>query len=216
VSLEQYWPMFGLQITTPQLTLRVPGDDELAEVMDLVQRGVHDPAWMPFTTPWTDLESPELERSALQYWWRSRALFSPVGWDLLFVVAHQGIIIGTQNLTSTDFPTVRVAETGSWLGLDYQGQGFGKEMRRAVLHLAFEYLGAQAIVSTAFADNASSQGVSLAVGYEENGRAFARRRDERDELIRYRITRDRWHETRTDMPITVTGFAACAEMFGLT
>ena len=35
-----------------------------------------------------------------------------------------------------DFPTLRAAESGSWLGLAYQGRGFGKEMRAAIVEFA--------------------------------------------------------------------------------
>ena len=53
-------------------------------------------------------------------------------------------------------------------------------------------------------------------GYEENGFDFAERRGERGERICFRITRDRWQATRTDIAIEVAGFERCAEMFGLS
>jgi len=216
MGIEQYWPFFGLRISTPDLELWIPTDEDLAQVMELVGRGVHDPASMPFLVPWTDAESPALERGALQYWWRGRATLSADAWSLPFAVAHQGTMLGVQELSSTAFPTLRVAETGSWLGLAHQGQGFGKKMRRAVLHLAFEHLGARAVTSSAFHDNPASQAVSRAVGYVDNGRSFAERRGKSDEQVQFLITRERWLETRTDDPITVSGFDACADVLGLS
>ena len=38
---------------------------------------------------------------------------------------------------------MRTVGTGSWLGRPYQGRGIGKEMRGAVLALAFDGLGAE-------------------------------------------------------------------------
>ena len=215
MALERFWPLFGLRVTTPQLELWVPTDGDLEAIADLASRGVHDPSFMPFTIPWTDAEPGLLEQGMLQYWWRCRGNFSPTQWDFGLAVSHKGTVIGCQNLSSTDFPTLRVAETGSWLGLEHQGKGFGKEMRRAMLHVAFEHLGASAIVSSAYIDNPSSQGVSRAVGYEENGYSFALRRGRQAEKVHFRITRERWLETRTDMPIEVTGWDGCAALFGL-
>jgi RimJ/RimL family protein N-acetyltransferase len=215
MALVEHWPLFGLRVTTPRLELRSPTDDDLAELIDRVRAGIHDPATMPFTVGWTDAESPELERSSLQYWWRARADFSPQRWDLALAVAYEGRLVGVQSLTAVDFVTLRTAETGSWLGLEYHGRGIGTEMRSAVLHLAFEHLGAEAITSAAFTDNLASQRVSLANGYELNGTTITLRRGERAEQIRFLITRDRWLATRRGDAVEVTGFDTCRPMFGL-
>jgi len=45
----------------------------------------------------------------------------------------------------------------------------GTEMRAAVLHLAFDGLGAREAHSASFEDNPASQRVSLANGYQSNG-----------------------------------------------
>lgn len=215
MTLSDHWPLFGLRIRTPTLELRTPSDADLADLVQLVLGGVHDPETMPFTTEWTDAESPELERGALQYCWGCRASFSAGSWDLPFVVVADGTVVGLQNLTASDFPTLRTAETGSWLGLAHQGRGIGKEMRRAIVHFGFECLGALAITSSAMADNVASQRVSLATGYEPNGTSVVNRRGVRTEQIRYRLTRQRWLETRSGSGIGVEGFEACSTMFGL-
>lgn len=222
MSLLDHWPLLGLRIRTPSLELRTPSDDDLAALVDLVLGGVHQPETMPFTTEWTDVDSPQLERGALQYWWGCRAGFSPQKWDLPLVVQHQGVIVGVQNLIAADFPTLRIAETGSWLGMAHQGKGIGKDMRRAVVHFGFEYLGAMAINSAAMVDNIASQRVSIATGYEPNGTDVVVSRGVRTEQIRYVLTRQRWDELRTDADfdsdrsaIEVEGFEACRAMFGL-
>lgn len=213
MALLDYWPLFRLRITTPRLELRIPDDDDLGALLDVAGNGVHDPDFMPFTTPWTDAASPAFERGALQYWWRCRSELSPSEWDLTFAVAHENRVIGVQSLSSKQFPELRTAETGSWLGLAHQGQGLGKEMRLAVLHFAFEQLQAHAVTSSAFADNATSQSVSLAVGYERNGVQYALQRGQPAEQVRFVMTRDRWTAARPDFPISVTGFEACRSAF---
>ncbi|MCP4083674.1 MAG: hypothetical protein GY745_01245 [Actinomycetia bacterium] len=100
MSLSDYWPFFSLRINTPRLELRPPTGTDLDGLIELAPKGVHDPATMPFTTPWTDLPSPDFEREALQYWWRCRAELSPQRWDLVFAVEYQGELVGARNLTS--------------------------------------------------------------------------------------------------------------------
>ena len=51
--------------------------------------------------------------------------------------------IGMQDLAAEHFRAVRSVESGSWLGRAHQGRGLGREMREAMLHLAFEGLGAR-------------------------------------------------------------------------
>lgn len=215
MSLLDHWPLFGLTITTPRLTLVLPSDDIIAKTVTLATKGVHDPEYMPFVTPWTDLESPELEQSALKFWWGCRSNFSAEDWNLAFVATLDGEPIGSQSLGAESFPLMRTGATGSWLGLPFQGQGYGKEMRRGVLELAFAHMGADVVTSSAFVDNISSQRVSEAVGYQPNGMTYDKQRDGRTESINYRITRERWNDTRVSDGYRVNGWDRCASMFGL-
>lgn len=215
MALVDHWPLFGLRVTTPRLELRVPTDDDLAELLEVARAGVHDPATMPFTTPWTDLPSPEFERQALQHWWDARSSFNPEKWDLHLVVVDDGRIVGVQAIGATDFRVRRTAGTGSWLGLAYQGAGIGKQMRAAVCHLAFDHLGAEEVTSGAFFDNPASRGVSNATGYEENGVEIVLRRGERAELNKLRLTVERWRAAGPDIEVTVTGLEPCLPLFGL-
>lgn len=85
-------------------------------------------------------------------------------------------------------------------------------MRAAVLHLAFDGLGAQRAVSEAFHDNPSSRRVSEKLGYDPNGTYSARRRDHAAMMHRYLLTRDRW-QRRDD--IAIVGLDACRGLLGL-
>lgn len=215
MGLVDHWPLFGLRIRTPRLELRSPTDDDLCELIEVARAGVHDPATMPFTVPWTDLTSPDFEREALRYWWNCRAGFTVSSWALPLAVAVDGELVGLQTLAADDFGDLRTAETGSWLGRAHHGRGIGTEMRAAVLHLAFVHLGALAVTSAAFVDNVASQRVSMATGYQPNGTSFALRRGERDEQIRFLLTADRWPEVRPGFAIEVEGFEPCRSLFGL-
>ena len=77
-----YWPLFDLEVRTPRLTMRAITDELAVELAALAARGIHDPAIMPFAMPWSRRESPDLERQALQFYWRCRAEVTPDHWNI--------------------------------------------------------------------------------------------------------------------------------------
>jgi RimJ/RimL family protein N-acetyltransferase len=87
-------------------------------------------------------------------------------------------------------------------------------MRAAVLHFAFDGLGAQRAESGAFADNARSLAVSRRLGYRENGTDIVTRRGEAATLVRLVLDRDDWLPNRRD-DIEIDGLEACRALFGL-
>jgi RimJ/RimL family protein N-acetyltransferase len=208
------WPLYDLRVRTPALELRLPAEDELVVLCAVAQAGIHDPAFMPFYVPWTEKPSPRFEREFMQYHWGTRARWSPESWTLGLVVFRDGRPIGLQDLVADNFAVLREVKTGSWLGGAYQGHGYGKQMRAAVLHLAFAGLGAVAANSGAFADNAASQGVSRALGYEPNGVDRVASRGKPRDHVNLRLTRERW-EARRYCEVEVTGLDTCRDMFGV-
>lgn len=203
------WPLFDLRIRTPRLELRPDWDEGLAKLADLAAAGIHDPAFMPFTTPWSDAAPDHRARSVFQWSWKHRAELTPEKWSVSFLVTFDGQIVGTQGVLAEHFATLRVVETGSWLGLSYQGLGIGKEMRGAVLRFAFDGLGARAARSGAFENNAASLAVSRALGYEDNGESWQLRRDDPGRILHLQLTRERWEEHRPGYPIEIEGLAPC-------
>ena len=69
----------------------------------LAARGVHDAAEMPFLVPWTDLRSPDFERSFLRFNWGTRASWSPGDWHLPLAVLQGGELVGVQGITARAF-----------------------------------------------------------------------------------------------------------------
>jgi RimJ/RimL family protein N-acetyltransferase len=207
-----YWPLFDLRVRTPRLELRPPDDDLVVELARIAAAGIHDPGATPFLIPFTDQPSPQLERSSLQYLWGTRAEWRPEKWALPLAVLEDGMVVGLQDINAQEFVTLRTVRTGSWLGREHQGRGIGKEMRAAVLHLAFDGLDAAVAYSGAWHDNAGSLAVSRALGYVDNGEVIERRRDQADRMINLQLPREKWHR-RDD--ITMEGLEACLELFGL-
>lgn len=210
-----HWPLFDLMVGTPKLELRYPNDDDVYALAELAARGVHDPTLMPFLFPWTDVEPPRQQRNALQHYWSTRAQWQPLAWDLPFGVWADGVLMGVQSAGAKDFPTLRTAGTGSWLGQVYQGKGFRTEMRAATLHFLFGGLGAVSATSGAFFDNPTSQAVSAKFGYADNGGEYVVRRGEPALIHHYVLTREHW-ERQQRRDIDLDGFEACRDMFGIT
>ena len=208
----QSWPFFGLSITTPRLELRYVDDDLADGLMQLAARdGVHAPDFMPFTVPWTRFEPPHLQRQGMQHYWRGRASLAPERWTLPFAVFDDGTLVGVQDLAAEHFSVTRSVTTGSWLGRSHQGRGIGKEMRAAVLHLAFAALGADVAHTSAFADNGPSQGVTRSLGYRENGWQVDDREGVAVRHDRFVMERADWERRRRD-DITVEGLEPCLPM----
>jgi RimJ/RimL family protein N-acetyltransferase len=210
-----HWPLWDIRIRTPRLELRTMREQEMADLVAVVDAGVHDPATMPFLTPFTDVENPTRTRDSYRFWFRNWAEWSADEWHLPFAVYEHGRCVGTQAVQAARFPLLRTVSTGSFLGRDHQGRGIGREMRAAVLHLAFDGLGAERAVTEAFTDNVASQRVTESLGYTENGTDVVPRRDGTGVVRRYVLPRDDWAAHRRD-DVVVEGLSDEAlDMFGL-
>ena len=163
---------------------------------------------------WTDQPSPTFERSFAQYHWLSRGIWRPGAWDLNLAAFLDRRPIGSQSLHGKEFAVLREVGTGSWITRSEQGKGYGKELRLAVLALAFDGLGAEVATSAAFLDNAQSGGVSRALGYEPDGHLRQAPRGVARELRRYRMTRQMWR-SRERPPVEIVGLDGCLELFGV-
>ena len=116
-------------------------DDDLVETLDLVLAGIHAPAQMPFTMPWTDAPRDELIANTLRYCWTSRGGGTPESWSLPFVVRSGGVLVGMQDLVGEGLRRHQTVEHRLLAGRGAPGRGIGTEMRDAVLQFAFDHLG---------------------------------------------------------------------------
>jgi RimJ/RimL family protein N-acetyltransferase len=212
-SLSDAWPLYGLRLGSERLVLRLPTDAELLTLMDIARGGIHPPEGMPFGVAWSALPSPAFERGFIQYHWGLRARWTPADWELGLMTELDGRPIGSQSVSAKEFAIHRTVATGSWLQREYQGQGFGKEMRAAILGLAFDGLGALFAETSAFLDNAPSNAVSRSLGYEENGRGSLAPYGVARETQQFRMSAEIWR-SRPRPPLTIEGLDACRDMFG--
>lgn len=206
-------PLFGLRVKTPRLSIEMPVDEDLLELLEVIEGGVHDPSWMPFRIAWTDTPKPQRERDSLAHWWRIRANWSPSAWTWCGAVRAGDHLVGIQDLVAEDFSAVHEVTSGSWLGMRHQGQGLGKEMRAAILHLAFEGLGAVRAHSGFVEGNEPSRRVSESLGYEFNGTSSRLIRGEVRKEVHVVLEKSSWAQRRRD-DIEIEGLEACRALFG--
>ena len=209
------WPLFDLRLRTPRLELRLATDDDIGALRELARGGLHDPDRIPFVFDFCHLESPEYEKQFVQHHWSNRASWHVDDWTLSLAVIHEGVVIGNQALIGHTFGEVGEVNTGSWLGRGHRGQGFGKEMRTAVLHFAFETLGAVGASSGARVGNEASLGVSRSLGYVANGARRTSFGGQVDTEIRLHLDADQWAAVDNRCAVEVAGFDNCRHLFGL-
>ena len=178
----EWWPLFDLRLAGPRLTLRPMREADLdllaAELPEDLEM---NPARTRFDTSVSGFGAASSRHQ--EYWtaygsWRPAGVATQLRGNCRFRSgrASRGQVIGVQELEGVDnFLTLRTVDTSSYLIKSARGQGYGKEMRRAVLALAFGPLGAQAAITSAWHDNAASLGVSRALGYRPNGETLHER-----------------------------------------
>ncbi len=213
--LADLWPIFGLVLTTSRLELRVAREDELVALAELAGVGVHAPGERPFLTPWTEGTPADRALNVLRGQWDDLASWDAGDWCLGLGVFAGGEPIGQVSLRARDFPVTRQVRTSSWLGLEFQGRGYGTEARTALLALAFDHLGATDALTEVFQDNHASQGVSRKLGYEPDGISVDARDGEALISDRLRLTRRAW-QARERPAVEVRGLGACLPAFGIT
>jgi RimJ/RimL family protein N-acetyltransferase len=120
-----------------------------------------------------------------------------------------------QDLIGVSFSTFGTVTSFSWLAADQRGRGLGHEMRAAILHLAFDGLGAKEAGSDAFVDNHGSNAISRDLGYEPNGSDWATRQGQPARLNRWRLTRGAWEQRRRD-DIRLHGLDPCRALLPLS
>lgn len=188
--LAEIFPPFGVRVSCGPLELTGIGPDEVVELLEVASNGVHDPAVMPFTVPWTEADAADLPFNFFQWWARTAASWTREAWSLNLGVRWNGQMVGVQSVSTQDFLVLRFGETGSWLGRRFHGQGIGTVMRQAMCALLFDHLDFEFVTSAAFTDNPASLRVSEKVGYKENGLDWNLRRGEGSRTKRLLLIRE--------------------------
>ena len=160
-----------------------------------------------------DPDLPSLGFDIEQAYWRAMGGWRVEDWVLPFTVLHDGVPVGVQALEGKHFAICRVVDSYSWLVTGMRGKGLGKQMRAAVLELAFRGFGAAQAITEAWEDNAASLAVSRAMGYVENG-VFVQRRDGAAGRMQHLVLpAEAWV---SPFPVTLVGVEACLSLLGVS
>ncbi len=213
------WPLPSLRVRSADLELRYLDDATVLALGRLAAEGIHEPGRMPFAEPWSVGTPVEVARRTVQYHWRLRSAGFGPDLRIAFAVVRDTpegeVLVGTQALTGEGFALTRSAETGSWLGRRYQGQGIGTQMRAMILYLLFEGFEAQVVTTDVFTDNPASNAVTRRLGYARNGTRTVVRDGVAATLASFRLTREAW-SARTDRPrVELFGVEPVRRMLGL-
>jgi RimJ/RimL family protein N-acetyltransferase len=211
--VHPYWPVADLRLLVGPLLLR-PLDE--SDVMGLARMLPNDVELNP-DSPRYESADPAAARGTIvhQDYWRAMGTWTVDAWRLNFGVWQDGTLIGAQELEGNDFVRLRTVDTASLLAVESRGHGLGKQMRRAVLALAFGSLDAEYAITSAWLDNAASLGVSRSLGYAENGLQRTRRDDGVDDLVHLRMSRENWLAAGGSAGVTIENFEPCRPYFGL-
>jgi RimJ/RimL family protein N-acetyltransferase len=213
---DRYWPLFGLCLAIGDLTLRPMTEADLIPLADLKPGDVElDPAATRFPMDPADEERTSRGTVLHQDYWRSYGTWRIDAWRVAFTARAGERILGAQELEGNDFPALRTVDSASWLTREARGRGYGKQMRAAVLALAFGPLGAELAITSAWHDNHASLGVSRALGYQPNGESRHARGDRADVLVHLRLPRADWLASGRGDGVRITGFEPCRPLFGL-
>jgi RimJ/RimL family protein N-acetyltransferase len=170
---------------------------------------------MPFVTPWTRFDPPKLEQEALRFHWRSRAETQPDSFRIPLTVFRGGELVGASQVGAGNFAALRWFETGSWLGQRFQGQGVGKQVRRATLTCGFDDLGAMLAATAAWHSNPASLGVTRSLDYTQQGRDRQLHDNAATDLLRFDMTREHLNTIRPN-GVTFFGLDPTREFLGLS
>lgn len=213
--LNRYWPLFDIRIETPRLTMQIGDDNLLEQLANVAAAGIHGADEVMFGDRWTNQEPDAAARHLLQWNWRARANWSSSRWTASFVAIHEGEVVGSAWMFAEDFALLGSFGTSSWLGLQHQGKGLGKEMRAGLLAMGFGQLNAKEARTNMLSHNAASLGVTKSFGYEFNGRFERKVGSEAITGYNYRMSSEHWQsEVRDRYEISITGLDNCHEMFG--
>jgi len=211
-----YWPILDIRLRVGDLSLHPLTEADLSTLARVLPVDLE----LNPDSPTYAGAAPSTERGTIvhQDYWRAMGTWTVAAWRLNFGVWRGDTLLGAQEVEGNDFVRLRTVDTASFLIAAARGAGLGKQMRRAVLALAFGPLGAEYAITSAWHDNHASLGVSRSLGYVDNGVERHRREGDADivdDMIHLRLTRDAWLASGLADGVTVDFPEICRPYFGL-
>lgn len=214
-TLADVWPFANFEIVYPnRLRLRPITNGDAVMLARIRESGVVREGEEDFQPDLlTFLPSTAEERAVefLQTHWANLASCTKDKWKIDFGVwapqpttppslPHPWTLVGCQSLAGKNFHFNRQVHTGSWLGLPYQGKGYGTLMRAGVLEYAFSFLFAEEALTGHHTLNVASRRVSEKLGYVPIGQQAMFVNDGLRCITEHKmlLTASRWRATRPE------------------
>ena len=214
-TTRDHWPLRGLRLRTPDLVLRPMVEADLDRVADELPADVGlDPSLPRFA----GLDPAAARGAAVhQMYWRSLGTWSVETWRLPLVVLAADRVVGVQDLEAERFATTRTVDSSSHLVAAARGRGWGQQARRAILAFAFDVLGAERAISSAWVHNLASLGVSRALGYRRTHETTepAEHGGGTDTMVHVELSRADWLASGQAASVRIEGADPCRPFFGL-
>lgn len=212
------WPLYELSISGNHnghaMVLRYSHDDDLYDLAELREEGVVPSGcehWTPGLLGSLSSDRGERIRGFVQRNWVRRGQLRADSWGLPLCILVDGQVCGLQTMSAERFNIERTIASGSWLGLKFQGKGYGSWARASMLELAFVRLGARYATTSWAVDNMASARVSAKMGYT----LYPETPDQA--LVRHGVlTSTTWKRTRPDWcdTLSVSGVQDCLQLLG--
>lgn len=147
-------------IRTSRLVLRAPTGTDAADLFEVFANREVTRFWS--SPAMTDLSEAEALIREIQAYFEKKTLFQWVA------TVEDGRVIGTGTLGSIDYENRR-AEIGFAIGRAYWGRGYGLEIARALVELAFGRMGIARIEADVDPENARSLALLRKLGFVREG-----------------------------------------------
>lgn len=213
-ELKIAYPQYRLIIKTPRLELKIPTELEILDLAKVAEEGIQIPDEPHFQDESLYNKPAEIIKLNLvesiihniQDWDKDN-------WQLPLGVFYENKPIGMQTIYAKQFPIARGFGCGYWIGLKYQGKGFGTEILKAILAFGFDGLNAREAYLGAWADNSASIHIMEKIGFIPNGEYWLERDGKATKDKRMRLPKEHWNKQND---VVFEGLDSCTELFGLS
>lgn len=202
-------PLYNIAIKTPRLELRVPRQNEIEKLAQILTNGIQkadEPHFMEDKLYGKSLE--ENTKGLQEFIDKGMNEWDKEDWHLPFAVFYEGKPIGLVTMFSHNFPITRGFGVSYWIGLSFQGKGLGTEAFQGVLSFGFDGLDAQEAYAGAYSDNIPSLHLMEKLGFVFNGEYWMARQGKAVKDRRMRLPRENW---KNPTNINIEGFEQEAE-----
>lgn len=185
-------------ITTSRLILRIPTNEEIVALGEVLAEGIQKPGEPFFQDQRLYNKNPEEAEKLLdEIVLDNLKTWEKEDWHIPFAIFYGNNPIGLITMYSKDFLVTRGFGASYWIGLPYQGKGFGTEALQGVLSLGFDGLEAREAYCGAWSDNVASLHIMEKLGFIPNGEYWMVKQGQAVKDKRMKLSKENWSQPST-------------------